>query len=162
MHKITGLSHSGFDVEDLGRTAEFYQRVLGAELKWRADTEKVSAIKLYVGDLGLSVLERKPGQPKAEIPHAIHFAYKVAPEEAEDCINHIKSCGVEVEGPVGHVREPENVSWFFLDPDDYRLEIEAHYHTAEEAADVVARGEHDRREHMGLYGGDPVLKTQKS
>ncbi len=125
MHKITGLSHSGFDVEDLGRTAEFYQRVLGAELKWRADTEKVSAIKLYVGDLGLSVLERKPGQPKAEIPHAIHFAYKV-------------------------------------DPDDYRLEIEAHYHTAEEAADVVARGEHDRREHMGLYGGDPVLKTQKS
>jgi hypothetical protein len=96
--------------------------------------------------------------PKTELPHAIHFAYLAEPGAAEDVIEHIKSCGVAVEGPVGHGNEPENVSWFFVDPDDYRLEIEARYPTAQQAADVVARGKAGRNAHMGLYGGDEVKK----
>ena len=39
----------------------------------------------------------------------------------------LKSCGIEVEGPVGHKREIGILNWFFLDPDNYRVEIEARF-----------------------------------
>ncbi len=62
-------------------------------------------------------------------------------------------------GPVGHRREMGIVNWFFLDPDEYRVEVEARYPTGEEAAEVIERGKAGRQEEMGLYGGDRVLKT---
>ncbi|HLI19837.1 MAG TPA: VOC family protein [Stellaceae bacterium] len=159
VHKIiTGASHSGFYADDLDKTIDFYTKVLGAKLEWRKDGEKNSLIKLYIGDFGLSIIKRPPNVPKTELPHAIHFAYLAEPHDAEAVIKHVKSCGVEVEGPLGHGNEPENVSWFFVDPDDYRLEIEARYPTAQEAAEVVARGKAERNAHMGLYGGDTVKK----
>jgi hypothetical protein len=74
-------------------------------------------------------------------------------------VEYIKSLGIEVEGPVGHRREEGIVNWFFLDPDEYRVEVEARYPTGDEAAEVIERGKANRRPEMGLYGGDPVLKT---
>jgi len=155
---ITGASHSGFYSDDLDRTIEFYTKVLGAKLEWRLDKDKNPLIKLYIGDFGLSIIKRPPDVPKTELPHAIHFAYLAEPGAAEEVVEHIKSCGVAVEGPVGHGNEPENVSWFFVDPDDYRLEIEARYPTAQAAAAVVERGKAGRNADMGLYGGDQVKK----
>lgn len=157
---ITGLSHSGFYVEDLDRTIEFYTKVLGARLAWRNDKSKNPLIKLYIGDFGLSIIKRPADSPKVEIPHAIHWAYRVDPAIAEETIEYVKSCGIEVEGPVGHRREEGIVNWFFLDPDNYRLEIEARYATGKESAEVVERGKAGRRPEMGLYGGDPVKKTR--
>lgn len=159
MKSLTGLSHSGFDVEDLDRTLAFYTKVLGAKLQWRLDQNvRTPLMKLYIGDFGLSILKRAADAPRPQIPHAIHFAYRADPAQAEAMIEHVRGCGVEVEGPVGHLQEPENVSWFFSDPDDYRLEIEAHYASGEQAAAVVERGKAQRRPELGLYGGDPKLK----
>jgi catechol 2,3-dioxygenase-like lactoylglutathione lyase family enzyme len=159
---ITGASHSGFYVDDLDRTIEFYTKVLGAHLEWRAAGSKNQLIKLYIGDFGLSLIKRPANAPIAELQHPIHWAFLATPDEAEIAVEHVKSCGVDVEGPVGHGNEPENVSWFFLDPDGYRLEIEARYASAAEAAAVVDRGKNNRNAEMGLYGGDSVHKTIKA
>jgi catechol 2,3-dioxygenase-like lactoylglutathione lyase family enzyme len=156
---ITGISHSGFYVDDLDRTTEFYTKVLGARVAWRNDKSKNPLMKLYIGEFGLSIIKWPPDQPRIKIPHALHWSYQVVPAKAEETIEYIKSLGIEVEGPVGHKREEGILNWFFLDPDDYRVEIEARFPTGEEAAEVLERGKANRREDMGLYGGDAVLKT---
>ncbi len=156
---ITGISHSGFYVEDLDRTAEFYTKVFGARLAWRNDKSKNPLMKLYIGDFGLSIIKWPPDATRIKIPHAIHWAYQVEPAKAEEMIEYIKSLGIEVEGPVGHRREEGIVNWFFLDPDEYRVEVEARFPTGKESAEVVERGKAGRRPEMGLYGGDPVIKT---
>jgi hypothetical protein len=67
-----------------------------------------------------------------------------------------------VEGPVGHKREVGILNWFFLDPDNYRVEIEARFPTAKEAEEVMERGKAGRREDLGLYGGDSVRRKLKA
>ncbi|MDH3240679.1 MAG: VOC family protein [Alphaproteobacteria bacterium] len=156
---ITGISHSGFYVDDLDRTAEFYTKVFGARLAWRNDESKNPLMKLYIGEFGLSIIKWPPDQPRIKIPHAIHWSYQVVPAKAEETVEYIKSLGIKVEGPVGHRREKGYVNWFFLDPDEYRVEVEARYPTAEEAAEVLERGKDNRNEEMGLYAGDKVLRT---
>lgn len=161
LENINGISHSGFYCEDLDRTQEFYTRVLGARVAWRNDKSKNPLMKLYIGDFGLSIIKRPPERPKDEIPHAIHWAYRVEPSKAEETIEYIKSLGIPVEGPVGHKREEGIVNWFFLDPDNYRVEVEARFPTGKEAEEVLERGKESRNEEMGLYGGDKELRKLK-
>jgi catechol 2,3-dioxygenase-like lactoylglutathione lyase family enzyme len=151
---ITGLSHSGFYVDDLDRTIEFYQKALGAKLEWRNDKSENPLIKMYVGDFGLSIIKRPPGEPKREIPHSIHWAYRCSWEKAEETIAHIRSLGIDVEGPHPHKREVGIVSWFFMDPDDHRLEIEAKYPNNDIRAGVIERGKESMNTHLGMYGAD--------
>lgn len=158
---ITGISHSGFYADDLDRTTEFYTKVFGARLAWRNDKSKNPLMKLYIGNFGLSIIKRPPDMPRNEIPHAIHWAYQVEPDKAEETIEYIKSLGIDVEGPVGHKREEGIINWFFLDPDNYRVEVEARFPTGKQAEEVLERGKDNRREDMGLYGGDRVLKKLK-
>jgi catechol 2,3-dioxygenase-like lactoylglutathione lyase family enzyme len=160
-HGITGLSHTGFDVEDLDRTIDFYTKVLGAKVEWRRQGSNGPICKLYIGELGLSIPQRKAGAPKLQVPFAIHFAFKVRPEMADACIAHVKSCGIEVDGPNGHPQEGQNLSWFFSDPDGHRLEIEAHYPTVEEAVAVLERDRELRRPDLGLYQGGDALPELK-
>ena len=159
---ITGISHSGFYVQDLDRTLEFYTKLLGARLEWRNDKSENPLMKIYIGDFGLSIIKWPPNIPKFEIPHAIHWAYRVDPAKAEETVEYIKSQGIKVEGPVGHKREIGILNWFFLDPDNYRVEIEARFATKEEADAVMERGKVGSQEHMGLYGGDKVRATLKA
>jgi catechol 2,3-dioxygenase-like lactoylglutathione lyase family enzyme len=159
---ITGISHSGFYVQDLDRTLDFYTKVLGARLEWRNDKSQNPLMKLYIGDFGLSIIKWPPDLPKFDIPHAIHWAYRVDPASAEETVEYIRSCGIEIEGPVGHKREEGILNWFFLDPDNYRVEIEARFASAKEAAEVMERGKAGRREDLGLYGGDAVRRTLKA
>lgn len=155
---ITGLSHSGFYVDDLDRTIEFYTKVLGARLEWRNDKSTNPLIKLYIGDFGLSIIKRPPDEPKREIPHSIHWAYRVDPAKAEETIEYIRSLGVEVEGPIPHRRENGLCSWFFVDPDDHRLEIEAKFRSNEIRDGVVERGKDGRRPELGMHGADPAKR----
>jgi catechol 2,3-dioxygenase-like lactoylglutathione lyase family enzyme len=155
---INGISHSGFYVEDLDRTIEFYTKTIGARLAWRNDNSKYPLMKMYVGDFGLSIIKWPPDEPRIRIPHAIHWSYRVDPKRCEETIEYIRSLGIPVEGPVGHKREPGILNWFFLDPDNYRVEIEARFPDPKEAEAVLERNKDNRHEEMGLYGGDAVLK----
>lgn len=155
---ITGISHSGFYVEDLDRTIEFYTKILGARLEWRKDDATNPLMKMYVGDFGLSIIKRPPDQEIVEIPHAIHFAFRAEHETAEETIEYIKSCGVDVEGPIPNRAQGQIVSWFFVDPDEHRLEIEATYPTQEMRDAVVERGKDNVRLELGLHGADTVKR----
>ena len=157
---INGISHSGFYVEDLDRTTDFYTKVLGARVAWRNDNSRDPLMKLYIGDFGLSIIKWPKEQPRIDIPHAIHWAYRVDPATAEETVEYIKSLGIAVEGPVGHKREEGILNWFFLDPDNYRVEVEARFASAKEAEEVLERGKANRHEELGLYGGDAVRKTK--
>ena len=159
---INGISHSGFYVADLDRTLEFYQKALGAKLEWRNDKSENPLMKLYIGDFGLSIIKWPKDMQRFEIPHAIHWAYRLDPAKAEETVEYIRSLGIEVEGPVGHKREIGILNWFFLDPDNYRVEVEARFATAEESAAVMERGKANRREDLGLYGGDKNRRKLQS
>ncbi len=159
---ITGISHSGFYVKDLDRTLEFYTKLLGAKLEWRNDKSENPLMKLYIGDFGLSIIKWPQGIKPFEIPHAIHWAYRVDPAKAEETVEYIRSQGIKIEGPVGHKREIGILNWFFLDPDNYRVEIEARFASKEEADAVMERGKAGRQEHLGLYGGDKVRAKLES
>jgi len=159
---ITGISHSGFYVKDLDRTLEFYTKLLGAKLEWRNDKSENPLMKLYVGDFGLSIIKWPKDMKPFEIPHAIHWAYRVDPGKAEETVEYIRSQGIKIEGPVGHKREIGILNWFFLDPDNYRVEIEARFASKEEADAVMERGKAGRQEDLGLYGGDKARAKLES
>jgi catechol 2,3-dioxygenase-like lactoylglutathione lyase family enzyme len=160
--ELEGMSHTGFDVKDIDRCIQFYTEVLGGKLEWRRETPKMKSIKLYVGNLGLSIHELKPDEVEAyKVPFAIHFAYRVPWEKADEAIAHIKAHEVDVDGPVGHGNEPQNVSWFFEDPDGHRLEIEAHYPTAEQALAVVEGRKTERQQDLGLYRGGDSMEAHR-
>ncbi len=163
--ELDGMSHSGFDVENLERCERFYVDVLGAKVEWRrarGGADHPTSLKIYVGDLGLSIGERSKDEPMVGVPRAIHWAYGADHEHVLEYIEHIRSRGVEVDGPVGHGNEPENVSWFFADPDGHKLEVEAHYPTAEEALAVVKQRESERKPDLGLYTGGQALDDLKA
>jgi catechol 2,3-dioxygenase-like lactoylglutathione lyase family enzyme len=156
MIKIEGLSHSGFEVEDLDRCERFYVDVLGAKVAWK----RPGLMKLYVGSVGLSIPEAKV-KPKPEVPYAVHWAYRANHEHVLEYVEHLKAHGVEVDGPAGHGGEPENVSWFFADPDRHKLELEAHFPTAEAALAVVDAGAAERKRNEALYRGGAALETYR-
>jgi catechol 2,3-dioxygenase-like lactoylglutathione lyase family enzyme len=160
-HGITGISHTGFYAENLDRTIDFYTKVLGAKVEWVRDGSNGPICKLYIGQLGLSIPQQPAGKPMQPVPFAVHFAFKVLPERADECIAHVKSMGIEVDGPNGHPLEGQNLSWFFADPDGHRLEIEAHYATVEEAIAVLERDREKRRPELGLYQGGDALPELK-
>jgi catechol 2,3-dioxygenase-like lactoylglutathione lyase family enzyme len=160
MIELDGMSHSGFSTEDLQHCEQFYTQVLGAIVEWkrtRKGSDHPTSMKIYVGALGLSISEREPGTEKVDVPQPIHWAYGVDHEHALEYADHIRACGIEVDGPVGHGNEPENVSWFFADPDGHKLELEAHYPTAEAALSVVEQKQSERKPELDLYHGGQAL-----
>src|SRR5687767_3498935 len=96
--KLNGLSHSGFETEDLDRCERFYTEVLGAKVAWK----RPGLMKIYLGNVGMSIPERKSGAPKAEVPYAVHWAFRANHEHVLEYVEHMKACGVEVDGPAGH------------------------------------------------------------
>jgi catechol 2,3-dioxygenase-like lactoylglutathione lyase family enzyme len=158
MINLHGLSHTGFEVEDLDRCERFYAEVLGAKVEWK----RPGLMKLYVGNCGLSISEVKAGAKKQPVPYAVHWAFRANHERVLGYVEHIKSFGVEVDGPAGHGGEPENVSWFFADPDGHKLELEAHYPTPEEALAVVDAGEAERKRNLELYRGGQALDEYRA
>ena len=149
MINLTGLSHTGFEVEDLDRCERFYVDILGAKVAWK----RSGLMKLYIGNCGISIPERSKDKVKEEVPYSVHWAYRANHEHVLEYVEHLKASGVEVDGPQGHGGEPENVSWFFADPDGHKLELEAHYPTAEAAKAVVEEGVAERKRNELLYRG---------
>ncbi|HVB05559.1 MAG TPA: VOC family protein [Acidimicrobiales bacterium] len=148
MDGLGGLSHFGFPSADLDRTIAFYTEVLGAKVQWQTERQT----KIYVGDIGLAIPLGAP-QPQYDL----HFAFKADADKVDEVFAHIEGCGVEVDGPHGHAAEPLNISWFFRDPDGYRLEIEAHFASVEAVIALLERDYDKRKPEMGLYKGPDAL-----
>jgi catechol 2,3-dioxygenase-like lactoylglutathione lyase family enzyme len=157
MIKLEGLSHSSFESEDLDRCERFYTDVLGGRVAWKRDGQ----MKVYFGNVAMTVTEVPKGK-KAPVPYSVHWAFRASWERVLDEVEHMKACGVEVDGPAGHGGEPTNVSWFFADPDGHKLELEAGYPTPEQALAVVDAREKERRRDLGLYKGGQALDEYRA
>ncbi len=153
MDGLTGLSHFGFASGDLDRTLRFYTEVLGARVEWQTERQ----IKLYVGGVGMAIPKGEPNPA-----YDLHFAFRADPDLVDGLVAHVEAYGVPVDGLHGHGGQPLNVSWFFRDPDGYRMEIEAHYPSVQRVIAVLERDHAKRKPELGLYRGGDALPAIKA
>jgi catechol 2,3-dioxygenase-like lactoylglutathione lyase family enzyme len=139
--QLEGMSHSGFETEDMVECLRWYTDVLGARVEWTRPrgADRPTSAKIYVGDLGLSIGERKKDAERIVTPGTIRWAYRAEPGQVLQYIDHIVESGVKVEGPKSDENEPSLVCWFFDDPDGHKIAIETKYASLE-AAQAIAKG----------------------
>lgn len=120
---IQGLYEVHFQVEDLDRSVEFYQK-LGLTPAWRNDSVAFLWIEPEKSWLGLW---QKPGGNHV---FAKHIAFRIHFEDMPEAIRWLKEKGIEPvkDGrfePVEPVVRPfqRNASLYFEDPDGYNLEL---------------------------------------
>lgn len=166
MARINGVSHFGISVDDLKRSEHFYCDVLGATIKTRHEGA-AAHIGVIIGNNALDIFQQpSPGGQKwaYNLPHGIHFAFDVSPDQIDQLLTHVKRQGLDVNDPVmhgGERREPaRSLSWYFEDPDGYALEFSVVYPTPEEArAEWERRGSHTRHDLKGVWGTpEPVAR----
>lgn len=139
--QLEGMSHSGFETEDMVECLRFYTEVLGARVEWtrsRGGGDRPTSAKIYVGDLGLSIGERAKDAERISTPGTIRWAYRANPGQVLQYIDHIVESGVKVEGPAAEKNEPNLVCWFFEDPDGHKIAVETEYPTPEAAQALVS------------------------
>lgn len=141
MINVTGISHFGLEVENLARAEHFYTEALGGTIDMRHEGDSPHIMVMLAGH-GLTIFQRKAGETRSAetTPRGVHFAFKADPEEMDQNLAHLESHGVELDGPHGHRGgESPNLSWYFEDPDGYRLEFSITYPSPEAAREELKR-----------------------
>jgi catechol 2,3-dioxygenase-like lactoylglutathione lyase family enzyme len=153
MADFVGLSHIGIDVDDLARSEDFYTKALGGKVLWRIDAG-IPHIDVAIGDHGFTIFQGQRGEGALSartVPRSTHFAMRARPEDVDEHLERLRAYGVEWDGPIAHRLEgdpPYSFSWYFEDPDGYRLEFDTRYQDLEHAKRELAR-------FGGRLGGGP-------
>ena len=111
---ITGANHYTLAVSDLDRSFNFYKGILGLKplCKWP------KGAYFLAGDFWfcLNLDDNRKAEPDS---HYTHFAFTVSQHDFENMVSKLKNAGVDA--------FKENISpgdsFYFYDPDGYRLEI---------------------------------------
>ncbi len=111
---LSGLNHITLAVQDLGRSIDWYQRLLGLKLHARWDR----GAYLSAGELWLC-LSLDATRQSAVAADYTHFALSVAGHEFDGVVRALRAAGV-VEW---QANTSEGASFYFLDADGYKLEI---------------------------------------
>jgi catechol 2,3-dioxygenase-like lactoylglutathione lyase family enzyme len=134
--KTRGIDHLALVTEDLPATMDFYTRVLGVRLVHvrRVPYERdrgqppYENLRHYFFDMGndslLAFFEYPKGLPRSnrDLPGGMqHLAFHVPQDRFDALIDHVKSCGVKVIGPVA--LGGRFWSAYFFDPNGIRLEL---------------------------------------
>lgn len=112
MHEmITGLNHLTLAISDLERSCQFYQGLLGLQLKARWNT----GAYLMAGDLWLclAIDEAVPAKDYT------HYAFSISGNDFEHWQNKLQRAGVR-QWKKNH---SEGDSIYLLDPDGHQLEL---------------------------------------
>lgn len=153
MVTFAGLSHVGLDVDDLDRSERFYTEALGGTVLWRIEGRRPH-FDVGFGEQGLTIFQgdrSDQGSLSARtVPQGVHFAFRARREDVDEILARLAQHDVPVDGPVGHWgsttrvgQQSTSMSWYFEDPDGYRLEFSVTYPSIEEAqAEVERRGGH--------------------
>ncbi|MEK3878386.1 VOC family protein [Paenibacillus sp. FSL H8-0122] len=116
--KVTGFSHITLKVRDLKASLEFYQGILGMNVRHRG---RIDAY-LEWGSAWVCLLERTvTKEPLDEFAGMDHVAFYIAEEDFNDAVDILQKHHVEiVRGPV-----QRGTGWSvnFLDPDGIQLEL---------------------------------------
>ena len=133
---IRGVDHLAVVTDDMPSALDFYTRVLRFRLvhvrrvpyeadRWQPPYDN---LRHYFFDMGndslFAVFEYPKGLPKQVRDHVggmQHVAFHVPPDRFDALVAHVKSCGIEVRGPVP--LGGRFWSAYFLDPFGTRLEL---------------------------------------
>ena len=133
---MRGIDHLAFVTDDMPATMDFYTRVLQMQLIHvrRVPFERdrgqppYENLRHYFFNMGhdqlLAFFEYPPGleRQNRDLPGGMqHVAFYVAPEKFDALIEHVKSCGVKVIGPMA--LGGRFWSAYFYDPNGIRLEL---------------------------------------
>ena len=131
-----GVDHLAIVSDDMPKAMDFYTRVLGFRLvharrvpyeaeRWQPPYDN---LRHYFFDMGndslFAIFEYPKGLPKQVRDHVggmQHIAFHVEPEKFDAMVEHVRSCGVHVKGPVP--LGGRFWSAYFLDPFGVRLEL---------------------------------------
>ncbi|MSQ73646.1 MAG: VOC family protein [Betaproteobacteria bacterium] len=131
-----GIDHLAFVTDDLPATMDFYTRVLGMQLvhvrrvpfeqdRGQPPYDKLRHYFFNMGNDELLAFFEYPkglGRQNRDIPGGMqHIAFHVPQVRFDSMIEHVKSCGVDVIGPVP--LGGRFWSAYFYDPNGIRLEI---------------------------------------
>ncbi len=124
-----GLSEIVLIVKDVPTAARFYREVVGLLPEsqandqwawfWAGEPGQPQRVALHRGTL---LFEEHSPHPAGARFGPIHFAFHVPPDQLEAAINHVRTAGVEVYGPV-HFDAMAADSFYFYDPDGNLLEF---------------------------------------
>lgn len=131
-----GIDHLAIVCDDMPLAMDFYTRVMGFRLvhvrrvpyekdRWQPPYEN---LRHYFFDMGndslFAIFEYPKGLPRQNRDHVggmQHVAFHVPPERFDAMVAHVRSCGVNVVGPVA--LGGRFWSAYFLDPFGIRLEL---------------------------------------
>ena len=134
--RTRGIDHLAIVTDDMPTAMDFYTRVMGFQLvhvrrvpyeqdRWQPQYDNLRHYFFNMGNDSLfAIFEYPDGLPKQNRDHVggmQHVAFHVPAEKFDAMIGHVKSCGVEVIGPVA--LGGRFWSAYFLDPFGIRLEI---------------------------------------
>ena len=165
-----GIDHLAFVTDDLPATMDFYTRVLGMQLVHvrRVPYERdrgqppYDNLRHYFFNMGndtlLAFFEYPKGLARSnrDLPGGMqHVAFHVPVERFDAMIEHVKSCGVNVIGPVP--LGGRFWSAYFYDPNGVRLEIATSRPPAEQGVvESVLQTEGEARAELATLFADPA------
>lgn len=172
--KTRGIDHLAFVTDDLPATMDFYTRVVGMRLVHvrRVPFERdrgqppYDNLRHYFFDMGndtlLAFFEYPKGLARSnrDLPGGMqHVAFHVPNERFEAMIDHVKSCGVNVIGPVP--LGGRFWSAYFYDPNGIRLEIATSRAPVEQGVvqSVLQTTDEARAELSTLFGDPAVVES---
>jgi catechol 2,3-dioxygenase-like lactoylglutathione lyase family enzyme len=126
--KIDGIVETALDVADVGRSAEFYERLfslprLTGDDRFCAFAVPGNAVLLLFKKGGTPHPIPTPGGmiPPHDGSGRMHFAFKISAESVEACERELAAQGVPIESKVHWPRG--GVSLYFRDPDEHLVEL---------------------------------------
>lgn len=168
--KTRGIDHLAFVTDDLPATMDFYTRVLGMQLVHvrRVPFERdrgqppYENLRHYFFNMGndtlLAFFEYPKGLARSnrDLPGGMqHVAFHVRTDRFDAMIEHVKSCGVNVIGPVP--LGGRFWSAYFFDPNGIRLEIATSRAPAEQGVvESVLQTEEEARAELATLFADPA------
>jgi catechol 2,3-dioxygenase-like lactoylglutathione lyase family enzyme len=168
--KTRGIDHLAFVTDDLPATMDFYTRVLGMQLVHvrRVPFERdrgqppYDNLRHYFFNMGndtlLAFFEYPKGLARSnrDLPGGMqHVAFHVPADRFDAMLEHVRSCGVSVIGPVP--LGGRFWSAYFYDPNGIRLEIATSRAPASEGVvESVLQTEEEARAELATLFADPA------
>lgn len=168
--RTRGIDHLAFVTDDLPATMDFYTRVLGMQLVHvrRVPFERdrgqppYENLRHYFFNMGndtlLAFFEYPKGLARAnrDLPGGMqHVAFHVPAERFDAMIEHVRTCGVSVIGPVP--LGGRFWSAYFYDPNGIRLELATSRAPAEQGVvESVLQTEEEARAELATLFSDPA------
>jgi catechol 2,3-dioxygenase-like lactoylglutathione lyase family enzyme len=165
-----GIDHLALVCDDMPTAMDFYTRVMGFKLvhvrrvpyeqdRWQPPYDN---LRHYFFDMGndslFAIFEYPKGLPRQNRDHVggmQHVAFHVEPERFDRLVEHVRSCGIEVRGPVP--LGGRFWSAYFLDPFGTRLELATDRSGIEQSVvESVRQTEEEARAELETLFSDPA------